>query len=590
MRPDAFLRRFPSGTLGAQDIVDVRINLEALVLTSRHDYVPRKSRMECLDGVQRMREDGNNAWVRDALDLTTHTLFRTERSVSRSNSRNRASIKRRRDTDHWSQLCELLSERYGSSVDELKLLLITGSFAEMESLASQETDDLIGPYRAIRDVEEWLRHNAANRRRGLDIQSLKRLEAQYNNIAGTPMHDLVQLGLSRVINLESADDIRGEYRRIFVERRSVATSAVAGTPLFALSYKHESQSLWMSEENFSKICDALRGCGFREIQLWIDAVLKKTIDRWASRGLLPYTVLPIVIHNNDYYENGKERIWLKLERVAASGRCGVVYTQRTTDCDYDCPSAYDYVTGDSRNLVAACILSEDYDPQSVTYASDVSDLREWAIEHLTVATFRSFLGISKVGRGGVSDAVEQECRYSALLKYDEIMPHGRSQHPVNNRWFFPCSNNQNSRMRAKNERIMVHMCEFNGTLYRVRSGFGLGITVCKVHVKEMTGSKGYIEGFSKVSPEERQGVLMALTSELILCERNLEDCSWSAIVRSQTGVHVLWALAVYVFWKVVRFFSGYKRHCQGLQVENDGIRIAPWSCWPEVFPVVAQPQ
>lgn len=111
------------------------------------------------------------------------------------------------------------------------------------------------------------------------------------------------------------------------------------------------------------------------------------MDTWARRDLLPYTVLPIVIHNNEFYDKGEERIRLKLERVSCNGRLGVLYTRPTKYC-HDPVS--DCVNNDGRDLVAACILIQDFDHNSVTYRSDLNDLMEWATEHFSIATFRSF--------------------------------------------------------------------------------------------------------------------------------------------------------------------------------------------------------
>lgn len=528
----------------AQDFGEARNNMQQLLLTGQHASAPRKSRQKCLDEtITKIRANRNHDWVRHALDLTSHTLFRTERVSSSAEPGTLVSCSTCR---HWAKLCEVLTECYGSAAEELKLFLITGSFAEMEVLLGGEVDDLLDPYRATRDIQAWLRHFAADRPRGVDIEALKELERQYNSNpdSETPLHQLVESGLSRVINLHSTDDIKNEYRRVFVDRVGECTASSPMIPIFALSYKHESRDLRMSENNFLEVCTRLKDSGFEKVQLWIDAVLKKSDEKWARRGLLPYTVLPVVVHNNEMYEKGRDRIWLKLERVAASGRRGVLFSRPTSPeetCDIE------FVSGESRNLVAACILCKDYNSPNDGYKEDEDDLIEWAKEHLAVATFRSFLGISRMGRGRVPEVSSAECIQSAILKYNETMPNGRVE--IKN---YGLSNGGDSRKcrsaRARNERIMTHVCVYKGATFVVRVSRGFGVTVSKIEPTDVTEGVARIGHFSKALMEERRQVLQSLTYTLIVPEE-------------EAGV-------------AEQLFGG----------EQELVILDGWNRWPQLFP------
>lgn len=554
-----------SGIFRDRDIGSFRSRLERAFIDPRQDLVPKKSREECLETVQRLLPRGKNTeWIRCALDLVTHTIFCTER---RSNGQqlgdNRSTnLSRITDYEHWDKLVALLAEEHGAIMEELKLLLIVGSFVEVELLVSREIDVLIDPYRAVREIQARTRYDVANRPRGFDIESLKNLTSHYNDTGGTPIHELVECGLSNVINLHSNADIFSEYQRIFVKRLSVPCKAVQGMAIFALSYKHEGSDVRMSQDSFSEVCNALKAKGFGNVQLWIDAVLKRTIDTWSRRGLLPYTVLPIVIHNNEFYNRGKERIWLKLERTASSGRPGVLYTR---PIEHDNVPWRDFVMGDSRDLVAGCILVKDYDPQSVTYKSDVTDLEEWATEHFTVATYRSFFGINKLGHGGVTKDMEEECLYSGALKYNETMSHRDVGYVAKD-----CASSLDSqadsghrevesRALARNERLMTFMCRVHGRVFRVRVNCGLGISILRIGMRTRIFRNDEVQGAFKTSEIEKREVLQALTHALVhLAEKG--ECGVCGSINVSQGL--------------------------GGQARIDTIRIDKWKRWCRVFPVV----
>lgn len=362
-------------------------------------------------------------WIRNALYVAAFEVLQSQREGKSRTTRNLADPE-----EHASSTClrttlEKHSHKFSCNTAELYFALHTGAKHEIARNYAVGVSNGV-----LRDIEYLL---LSARTRDIDCSTWTQImdkESKLNqdirlhagpgsSSVSYTLSQTIQGGLTRAFNPVDDEDVSNLYEYLYGrDERPVASHPDSDARVVAISYRHSATKPRMPKISFTSIAVALQELGITKVQLWLDRnVAKSDTSFWAPRGLLPYTVLPVLIVNDEKYEKGSDRMWISLEREAGTdhGRLFYVYGKHSRRSFRP--------NGDGRLAVAVAILMKRYNVKTVTYKTEEDDLQKWADDFINTATARSFLGIGDRLLKGVIPPFTVGAAVAACFEVD----HGR---------------------------------------------------------------------------------------------------------------------------------------------------------------------
>lgn len=335
-------------------------------------------------------------WIRNALYVAAFEILLSRRKEKRGITCWFTGRREHTSSANLRSTLEKHAQTFGCSIAELYFALHTGA---MHEIANHYAPGVVNG--VLRDIENLL---LSARTRDIDCstwtgivdkESKLNQDTRFHAGPGSgsvsyTVSGAIQGGLTTAFDPADEEEVSNLYEYLYGkdEQRPVASDPDPDARIVAVSYRHSASKPRMSKISFTAVALTLQELGVRKVQLWLDRnVAKSDTTFWAPRGLLPYTVLPVLIVNDEKYENGSDRMWISLEREAGTdgGRLFYVHGKHTKRSFLP--------NGDGRLAVAVAILMTKYNAETVRYKTEEVDLKKWAHDFINSATARSFLGI-----------------------------------------------------------------------------------------------------------------------------------------------------------------------------------------------------
>lgn len=359
-------------------------------------------------------------WIRNALYVAAFEILLSRRKEKRRITCWFTGRREHTSSANLRSTLEKHAHTFGCSIAELYFALHTGA---MHEIASHYAPGVVNG--VLRDIEYML---LSARTKDIDCSTWTGIvdkESKLNQDtqlhagpgSGSVSHTVssaIQGGLTTAFDPADEEEVSNLYEYLYgKDERPVASDPDPDARIVAVSYRHSASKPRMSKISFTAVALALQELGVRKVQLWLDRnVAKSDTTFWAPRGLLPYTVLPVLIVNDEKYENGSDRMWISLEREAGTDGGRLFYVHGKHAKRSFRPH------GDGRLAVAVAILMTKYNVETVTYKKEEVDLQKWAHDFINTVTARSFLGIGDRLLAGVIPPVTIGAALAACFEVD----------------------------------------------------------------------------------------------------------------------------------------------------------------------------